>query len=74
MLSRIRSRLTYANVVATLSLFLVLSGGTAVALGPDTQGGPWPLPPGRYVVHYLLADQYRSAGSAPFTVSGGSRS
>jgi hypothetical protein len=32
MLSRIRSRFTYANVVATLSLFLVLSGGTAVAL------------------------------------------
>jgi len=31
-LSRIRSRLTYANVVATLALFLVLSGGTAVAL------------------------------------------
>jgi hypothetical protein len=32
MLSRIRSRLTYANVVASLALFLVLSGGTAVAL------------------------------------------
>src|SRR4051794_12311030 len=32
MLSRIRSRLTYANVIATLALFLVLSGGTAVAL------------------------------------------
>jgi hypothetical protein len=32
MLSRIRSRITYANVVATLALFLVLSGGTAVAL------------------------------------------
>jgi hypothetical protein len=31
-MSRIRSRLTYGNVVATLSLFLVLSGGTAVAL------------------------------------------
>ena len=30
--SRIRARLTYANVVATLSLFLVLSGGTALAL------------------------------------------
>ena len=29
---RIRSRITYANVVATLALFLVLSGGTAVAL------------------------------------------
>jgi len=33
MLSRIRARLTYANVVASLALFLVLSGGTAVALG-----------------------------------------
>ena len=32
MLSRIRARLTYANVVATLSLFLVVTGGTAVAL------------------------------------------
>src|SRR5215217_2863344 len=32
MLSRFRSRLTYANVVASLSLFLVLSGRTAVAL------------------------------------------
>jgi hypothetical protein len=31
-LRRIRSRITYANVVATLALFLVLSGGTAVAL------------------------------------------
>jgi hypothetical protein len=28
----LRSRLTYANVTATLALFLVLSGGTAVAL------------------------------------------
>jgi hypothetical protein len=42
----------------------------AVTLGPDTQG-PWPLPPGRYVVHYLLADKYNAAGSASFTVSGG---
>jgi endonuclease/exonuclease/phosphatase family metal-dependent hydrolase len=40
----------------------------SVALGPDTQGAPWPLPPGHYVVHYLLADQYSSAGSARFTV------
>jgi hypothetical protein len=44
----------------------------SVTFGHDTQGGPWPLPPGRYVVHYLLTDQYRSAGSARFTVSGGS--
>jgi hypothetical protein len=42
----------------------------SVTLGPDTQGGPWPLPPGDYVVHYLLADEYNSAGSARFTVTG----
>ena len=42
-----------------------------MTLGPDTQGRPWPLPPGDYVVHYLLADQYDSAGSAQFTVSDG---
>jgi hypothetical protein len=29
---RIRERLTYANVISTLCLVLVLSGGTAVAL------------------------------------------
>jgi hypothetical protein len=34
---RIRSHLTYANVMATIAVFLVLSGGTAVALsGTDT--------------------------------------
>jgi endonuclease/exonuclease/phosphatase family metal-dependent hydrolase len=40
----------------------------SVTLGPDAQGGPWPLPPGHYIVRYLLADQYNSAGSARFTV------
>ncbi len=44
--------------------------GDAV-LGPDSQGASWPLPPGDYVVHYLLADEYESAGSAEFTVRGG---
>jgi hypothetical protein len=34
----------------------------------DSQGGPWPLPPGDYVVHYLLTDQYNSAGQTPITV------
>ena len=29
---RIRDRLTYANVISTIALFLVLTGGTAVAL------------------------------------------
>ena len=32
MLAAIRSKLTYANVVSTLCLFLVMGGGTAVAL------------------------------------------
>jgi hypothetical protein len=43
----------------------------SVTMGPDAQGSPWPLPPGDYVVHYLLADQYDSAGSARFTVTDG---
>jgi len=34
----------------------------------ESQGQPWPLPPGRYVIHYLLTDQYNSAGSTPITV------
>jgi hypothetical protein len=37
-------------------------------LDGSSQGKPWPLPPGDYVVHYLLTDQYTSAGSAAFTV------
>jgi hypothetical protein len=43
----------------------------SLTLGPEAQGQPWPLPPGDYVVHYLLADQYNSAGSARFAVTGG---
>ena len=41
--------------------------GTLV-FGRDQQGKPWPLPPGRYTVHYLLTDQYDSVGSTGFTV------
>ena len=37
-------------------------------LGPESQSEPWPLPPGDYVVHYLLADEYDSAGVAEFSV------
>lgn len=32
------------------------------------EGGPWPLPPGKYVVYYLLADGYKAVGKATFTV------
>ena len=28
-------------------------------IGPDSQGDSWPLPPGDYVIHYLLADAAR---------------
>jgi endonuclease/exonuclease/phosphatase family metal-dependent hydrolase len=40
----------------------------SLTLGPNAQGNPWPLPPGRYVVHYLLADQYHSAAATRFSV------
>jgi endonuclease/exonuclease/phosphatase family metal-dependent hydrolase len=39
-----------------------------LVLGREHQGKPWPLPPGRYVAHYLLTDQYKSVGSTTFTV------
>jgi endonuclease/exonuclease/phosphatase family metal-dependent hydrolase len=41
----------------------------SLTIGEDSQGKPWPLPPGDYVVHYLLTDAYTSAGSAKFTVT-----
>jgi len=37
-------------------------------MGPDSQGRPWPLPPGHYRIYYLLADQYSSAGYVEVTV------
>ncbi len=39
-----------------------------MTLDGSAQGRPWPLPPGDYVVHYLLTDQYESVGSVQFTV------
>jgi hypothetical protein len=41
-LNRLRSKLTYANVIATLALFLAMAGGTAFAasqFGKETIGG-----------------------------------
>ncbi len=40
----------------------------SMALDDSAQGKPWPLPPGKYVVHYLLTDQYESAGKTALTV------
>jgi hypothetical protein len=42
----------------------------SMTMDATAQGSPWPLPPGEYVVHYLLTDRYRSAGSARFEVVG----
>jgi hypothetical protein len=42
----------------------------SMTLDGSAQGSPWPLPAGHYVVHYLLTDQYNSAGSTRFTVVG----
>jgi hypothetical protein len=39
-----------------------------MTMGPDSQGRPWPLPPGDYRIHYLLSDQYSSAGYVEVTV------
>ena len=56
MRQRLRSRLTYANVISTLALFLVLGGGTALAayvvssnsqIGPGTVSGHKP-PSGKH--------------------------
>ncbi len=41
----------------------------SMTLDDSAQGKPWPLPPGKYVVHYLLTDQYESAGRTAFTVT-----
>jgi hypothetical protein len=55
-MSRIRKHLTYANVISTLTLFLVLGGGTALAayvvssnsqIGPGTVSGHKP-PTGKH--------------------------
>jgi hypothetical protein len=40
-----------------------------MTLDDDSQGRPWPLPPGEYRIHYLLTDRYRSAGSIDVTVT-----
>jgi hypothetical protein len=42
----------------------------SVLMDETAQGRPWPLPPDEYVVHYLLTDDYVSAGSAAFEVVG----
>jgi hypothetical protein len=42
----------------------------SVTFDESTMGGPWPLHPGEYVVHYLVTDRYRSIGSATFEVTG----
>jgi Endonuclease/Exonuclease/phosphatase family len=42
----------------------------SMTLDETAMGNPWPLPPGRYVAHYLVTDRYRSIGSATFEVSG----
>ena len=40
----------------------------SMTLDETAMGNPWPLPPGRYFVHYLVTDRYRSIGNASFEV------
>jgi hypothetical protein len=46
-----------------------MPAGTMSMDGATTEGSPWPLPPGKYVVYYLLADAYTAAAKASFTVT-----
>ena len=59
---------TYAAGHSAGTLPPTTDGGAT--LGPDSQNEPWPLPEGDYVVHYLLADEYESAGTTEFRVRG----
>jgi hypothetical protein len=56
MRQRLRSHLTYANVMATLAVFLVLSGGTAVALNGSNTVQSDDLGPGAQVKAPDVAD------------------
>jgi endonuclease/exonuclease/phosphatase (EEP) superfamily protein YafD len=40
-----------------------------LSLDKSAQGSPWPLPPGKYVVYYLVADGYKAVAQAAFTVT-----
>ena len=50
------------------SAALTFRGDNISTLSNVATQPPWPLPAGDYTVHYLLTDQYNSAGSAEFTV------
>lgn len=41
----------------------------SMTLDATSQGKPWPLPPGEYRIHYLLTDQYNSAGFTDVVVT-----
>jgi endonuclease/exonuclease/phosphatase family metal-dependent hydrolase len=46
-----------------------MPAGTLRMDGDTTEGSPWPLPAGKYVVYYLLADAYDWVAKASFTVT-----
>ena len=75
-MSRIRSRLTYANVMVTILAFIVLGGGTALAsyvissnsqVGPGTISGHKP-PTGKHA--NLIAGTVNGEDVADETLSG----
>jgi hypothetical protein len=39
-----------------------------MTLGPDSEGRAWPLPAGKYRIHYLLTDEFTSAAYVDITV------
>ena len=64
---RIRNRLTYANVVATLALVLVIAGGTAYAANTVSED----IVNGEVKTADIGTDEVRSADVSDDTLSGG---
>jgi hypothetical protein len=40
----------------------------SMTLGPDSEGKAWPLPVGKYRIHYLLTDEFTSVAYVDITV------
>jgi hypothetical protein len=72
MTAKLRSRFSYANVVSTLALFLVIAGGVALGRAETQQGGPTlqhQLKVVKGLVKEVEADQQASSQQSQGTLS-----
>jgi hypothetical protein len=71
MLSKLRARVTYANVVATLALFLVLGGGAyAVVIAPKNSVVSKSIKNGQVKTRDLAANSVNGAKVAADSLTG----